>query len=480
VLRVRSLGDLGEVLGVVPQERSLVAVGGSLTESVTVQGANAEHLELVRLLGAEQVVFRECQFERLVLDHCAAGGLLLVDCRIGRVEIRNAVAIRGLTVADCDLRSISVHGAGQTRLHRLSVSTRTAVSGIRAELDCRRVNTGELVVTGQLAARPDRIAVRATETTVTGDLTVRDLELGTVELRDCRVGGQLTLHRLTAVHQLLLDRLRCESRLVLDGVSCGTPLVLRDSTLRDGLDALRLAQLPELRRAATAACIEGSTIDGSLSVVTAPPSDEIALTNTTVSGQLRFPESSACYRIAGSTNVADVELSGRPMRTVRAAVAFLAGRFAEPGANEYGVVRAALARRHRPSEEDLLYFLQRQAEARATPGVRGWWDRWVLGEVLGWGVRLRAPLRSFAVGVLLTSLAVFASGMLRAEGERFWSLAAAGRCLVVAAALWLNVGTGLPNELSGGTWTAVSVVTAGMGLLLLTVLVGVAIRKLVR
>jgi hypothetical protein len=46
--------------------------------------------------------------------------------------------------------------------------------------------------------------------------------------------------------------------------------------------------------------------------------------------------------------------------------------------------------------------------------------------------------------------------------------------------LWSNSGTGLPNDLKGSGWTAVSVVSASAGLVLLTVLVGVALRKFVR
>ncbi len=69
-----------------------------------------------------------------------------------------------------------------------------------------------------------------------------------------------------------------------------------------------------------------------------------------------------------------------------------------------------------------------------TPGPRGWWARFVLGGLLGWGVRLRAPLRALFAGVSVTATGLYLVGTLRPDGAGFWNWAALGRCVAVAAA----------------------------------------------
>lgn len=485
MLRLTTLGDLAQAIGGVPRDESLVVSEGTLAEPVTVQGLHAERVELTSLLAAGQLVLRGCRMDRLVLDHCAVGSLLLVGCRIGRLEIRNAISIRSIALADCELSSALLHGVGDTRLNQVSVATRTVVSGLRASLHLRMLTGAELLISGQLSAAPDQITMTVADSTLTSDLAVRDVEVANLRIRECRIGGSAILHRTTVAAELHVVRLRCGGRFVLDGVTCGSPVVIRGCELADGMNALRLAQArptPSGGRpvAAVAARIEGSTVAGPLSVVVSTPSDRIVLADTSVTGQLRFPPASARYHLVGATAVADVELTAWPIRTVRAAEELVAERFAQSGVTELATMRTALGLRGRSGEEDLLYYLQRRAEARIMPGPRGWWARLVLGGVLGWGVRLRAPIRALATGVATTAVAIYLTGMLRAAGDGFWSWAAAGRCVGLAAALWFNVGTGLPNDVDGGGWTAVSDASAAFGLVLLTVLVGVAIRKLVR
>lgn len=484
MLRLTTVDDLATTLGTVVREQSMSSVDGVLDDSAQIHGLHAQDVELVNLLAGDQLVLRACQVGRLLLDHCAAGSLLLIECRIDRLEIRNASSVRTIALADCELRSAVLHGVGPTRLTRISVASRAVVSGLRAGLDLRMVTAGELLVAGQLAASPDQLTVTVADSTVLSDLTVRDLEVANLRLRDCRVSGVLTLHRATVTDELMLEKVRCAGRLVLDGVRSGTPILVRGCALADGVDAVRLAQTgnrpPAARADLVAARFESTTVAGPLSVAVRTGPDRIVLADTGVTGQLRFPPGSACFRLVGSTTVADVELTARPIRGTRAAEALVAERFGTAGVVELGTVRSALSLRRRSTEEDLFYYLQRRAEAQATPGPRGWWARAVLGGVLGWGVRLRAPLRALLLGIAGTAAAVHLVGVLRPPGESLWSAPAVGRSVEVAAALWLNVGTGLPNDLDGGGWTAVSDVSAAGGLLLLTVLVGVAIRKLVR
>jgi hypothetical protein len=77
-------------------------------------------------------------------------------------------------------------------------------------------------------------------------------------------------------------------------------------------------------------------------------------------------------------------------------------------------------------------------------------------------------------------VALHAAGPLRASGQGVTDPVSAGKSLLLALALWLNVGTGLPSELKSGQWTALAVAFASAGLLFTTLIVGIVIRKLVR
>lgn len=49
-----------------------------------------------------------------------------------------------------------------------------------------------------------------------------------------------------------------------------------------------------------------------------------------------------------------------------------------------------------------------------------------------------------------------------------------------AAQLWFNVGVGLPEGLTGTGWAAFAVACTAAGLVLVTALIGIGIRRLVR
>jgi hypothetical protein len=71
-------------------------------------------------------------------------------------------------------------------------------------------------------------------------------------------------------------------------------------------------------------------------------------------------------------------------------------------------------------------------------------------------------------------------GAVREPGRDLTDVTAAGKSFVLALALWLNVGTGMPSELKTAEWSAIAVSFTAGGMLFTTLIVGIVIRKLVR
>lgn len=171
---------------------------------------------------------------------------------------------------------------------------------------------------------------------------------------------------------------------------------------------------------------------------------------------------------------------GQVFRNGRQITLFLERSFTEVTAVALESVRSALVRRNRNREVDELYYLARQREATALPPLRraiGWG---ILGGILGWGVRARNPARVLAVGVFLTGVVLHLAGAVREPSRGLLDVTVAGKSFVLALALWLNVGTGVPSELKSAGWSALAVSFTAAGMLFTTLIVGIVIRKLVR
>lgn len=96
------------------------------------------------------------------------------------------------------------------------------------------------------------------------------------------------------------------------------------------------------------------------------------------------------------------------------------------------------------------------------------------------GVRARNPARVLGLCVLLTGAAFHLAGVGREPGRGLMDAVVMGKSLVLALALWLNVGTGMPSELKTAEWSALAVAFTVAGMLFTTLIVGIVIRKLVR
>jgi len=212
-----------------------------------------------------------------------------------------------------------------------------------------------------------------------------------------------------------------------------------------------------------------------MSVTLATQPGEVVLRDTDVDGQVVLPEPAPLYRMTGTTTIARIDLPGAALRTTRRMDELAVRTFGETTAAVYRVMRSSFGTRQRLFEEDLCYFLQRTAESKELRPPARWVALYIYGAVFGWGVRILPPVRALASGIGLTAVALglMAPPSVVPDGDP-------GSALTLAGALWLNVGTGLPSRLSSASWSAVAVALTSLGLLLLTVIVGITIRRLVR
>jgi len=123
----------------------------------------------------------------------------------------------------------------------------------------------------------------------------------------------------------------------------------------------------------------------------------------------------------------------------------------------------------------LVYFAQRRAETRREQGLRKL-SGILKGSVLGWGVRLWPPARALLLGYLLTALAI----CVRLRHGRGGIVDHFKSALAISASLWFNVGVGLPKEVHGSGWGILAVLLTLGGVSGVTVIIGIAIRRLVR
>ena len=123
----------------------------------------------------------------------------------------------------------------------------------------------------------------------------------------------------------------------------------------------------------------------------------------------------------------------------------------------------------------MAYFALREAEQEEATGVRRA-TMWLRGQFFGWGVTFWHPLRTLLGAVLLTASVVFMLNPAESDG----SLTRVVDALTAALGLWFNVGTGMPDGLDGPGWALAAVACTALGIAIITVLTGVAIRRLTR
>ncbi|MEU4685978.1 hypothetical protein [Streptomyces xinghaiensis] len=448
---------------------------GLLLDSVFAERIGFEHTSFDGAL-----TVRSCHIEELVIDHLAADALLITNSRIGRLTIRNAPIGCDVTVTDTSVVSLDLHSCGAVRLQRLRVEQLVQLAALRGSLSISATRAAAVSCRSQAVAgrlgRP-RVDVRGLQ--VSEELTFDDLWLSALNLSDVAARA-LTLRRVRLDEPLNTTDLRCTDSLRINGlvIPAGANFIA-DSDIRGpvhlrGLEA-HGGPLPQV----PARLAFRNTTMHRLSV-NSEASSVISLRDSSVTGVLGLPGGGSRVHLQEGSSVNDLELSGQTFRNSEQVLVFLRRSFHEVSAVTLEALRVALEKRNRNREVDQLYYLTRQMEALSLPLLRRGVARGVVGGVLGWGVRVRNPVRALLAGVFLTAIGLHLSGALREPGHNLLSAGASGEALVLAAALWLNVGTGMASELASPGWSVLAVLLTVAGLLFSTLIVGVVIRRLVR
>ena len=444
-----------------------------------------------RFLGASGVRVRgSLEVRQVVLDELAIDGLagigpvLITGCRFGTLRLTDLVVREGVIIEDCDIGSLEVRGGRRSTISVLR-------SGIRR---CVLHECGTLVVDSttvtELAAISDphsrfemaRSAAGSMRLSADGPTALEDVRFAAVTIRD-RLdvvgldGGRLSLKDVAAARAQLRN-------LRFDDVR------LEDLSIERDLGVQALAGR------ATVPTVEVSGVIGSASIVVADPRGaELVIRNATirgdlslggsgdvsldetcaVEGMLRSSQSprAARVRVAPGANVRSVQPPTVPVRSPNMARAAASELLGGAGVTELAILHDSL--QDRPDEQDMAYFALRVAEQDASSGLRKA-TMWLRGQFFGWGVTFAHPIRTFVAAVLATAGVVFALNPADSSGL-FTRVADA---ITSSLGLWFNVGTGMPDGLEGPGWALAAVGCSALGIALITVLTGVAIRRLTR
>ncbi|HEY9440272.1 MAG TPA: hypothetical protein VIS29_16840 [Streptomyces sp.] len=464
-------------------DRSVHLRHDEVTADLLLDTVSADRVSLDHMGIDGTLTVRSCHIDELVVDHVEADAFLVVNSRIGRLTIRNASLGCEVTVMDTALDFLALHSCGSTRLERLRVEELVQINALRGPVRITHTRLSSLVVrsqtTGGRLGRPRMVvrALRARE-----DITFDDLWLSAIELDDVET-PELTVRRVRLDEPMRANELRCSETVRMNGlVIPAEDSTIRNSTVRGPVEVrdLGLCGVTDTSAADRPArlALHNTTVQSLTS--SSGTASVISLHGSTVTGTLGLPSGGSRYSLDADSSIGDLELAGQVFRDGPQILSFLERSFTEVTAAALESVRSALARRNRNREVDELYYLARQREATALPRLRRLVGRGILGGVLGWGVRARNPARVLAVGILLTGVVLDLAGAVRAPGESLTDWAVVGKSFILALALWLNVGTGMPSELSTAGWSAIAVLLTAAGLLFTTLIVGIVIRKLVR
>ncbi|MFE6908124.1 hypothetical protein [Streptomyces erythrochromogenes] len=473
--------------------RDLALRQKDVDEPLVLDSLTAGRLALHRVNVAGAFTVRSCVVEELVLDHCTADAVLVSNSRIGRLIVRNTPRNTELSVSESILETLDVHSCGPTRFEGVRVSDSVQIAAMRGTVRLKRLRAATLILRSQAAVgRQRRPGVSLENVNVSESITLDDLWLASLDLEEVDV-STLLLRRVRVDVPFRGSGVRCRDGLRINGmVVPGEASALRDSEVRGSVEVRGLrhvSTVPAQRRrddadaapaAGTAELVFHSSTISSLTASADEVSPVVVELADTAVRALAVPSGPARFRLAGTSSVQEVDLGDVVFRNDDQVTGFLDRVFTRvsPGALE--AVRATLTRRRRMSEGDQLYYFTRQREAAERPLLPRLAGRVLFGGILGWGVRARNPARTLGAAMLCTAALLHLAGAARGPRSGLLDAFAAGRALILACALWLNVGMGAPSELKTHAWTALAVCCAGGGLLFTTLTVGIVIRKLVR
>ncbi|MCD9625266.1 hypothetical protein [Rhabdothermincola salaria] len=429
-----------------------------------VQHLYAAELDVTDAVWRCGLILARSRLDTVSMRRCRSADVIVIeDCTIDVLDIRELRG--GVALNRCQIGQLVVHGAAQIAASDV-IATHVRVTDI-----------GDAVDVSALTCETLRIAESSGADTTS------------VSLVDLKVRDELRLENLTAVN-VATRRVTAGAILFRDVIA--EEVVVADShATRVSVTRLRAAagktcpvtiggsvtssveiQAASTDRPAVDLTMRGLRVSGDLLVA---GSMHVALETGRVDGTLRRDH----VRNSGTTVVADsafeiatVEVPETRIRNRRQALATATALLGHDGPTALATLRRSLD--DRPREQDQVYFAERCANGR-----RGWGRVPELGQrwTFGYGVRLAEPLAFLVGGIILTAvvIGVAAPEVVGPNDDPSW-----GRTVALAAQLWFNVGVGLPEAARGPGWAITAVLLTTLGLVFVTTLIGIGIRRLVR
>lgn len=464
---IRSVDDLRLTLRATVVEQDCQVRDVDVEQAVAIERLRLARLDMNELSIDGALILRDCEIDSVVLQGCVAERFLLTDCRIGKLVLRHLPPNANVALSGGEYWQVALRDVGPVSVYNLICQRRMAVSGLRGDLLIGGLDARDLLVTEHLSAN-DSVDLKLSNSRIRDELELRDLHLARLHIEECRISS-LRFRRLVVDAGTQIRRLYCSNQALVDSLSVTTAVEIAQSDLSNGLEMLQLHTADNALT--TIAKLINTRVIGALRI-SSDHAKHVIVRDTNCE-LILFPDRSPRYQIEGTSTVSEVELPLQSMITNRQVKMFVSKRFQGNPAASFAVVRRSLGASRRVREEDVCYYLQRNAEVQHLRPVPRLLTRLVLAGVLGWGVRILPPLRALAAGIGGTAGVLY---LLR-QPRGAYSLS---DTVSLSAALWLNVGTGIPQTLLSGAWAAVASALAAAGVVLITVTVGIAIRRLVR
>ncbi len=463
---VGSLADSVEALGASLNDKSLTAQNVRLRSAVELRRVTLDELVIDRLVGIGPIRLIGCRIASLRLsDIQVREGIIIEDCEIGNLQIRSAKK-SAVVIVRSSARRLSLHACRSIVVDDSHVAELASISEVQVGVELARTTAGAL----RVAADGETVVARCElqSLTIRDRLDVNGLWADQITFADV-VAARVQLRHVHS-QEVGLNDLAVEKDLVVRDLG-GTneePVALTLGGIV-GTAAVEASYGQTCQFA-----IRGATIRGDLAV--GGVIDLVVAAGSRVEGTVQRTYGALTPRMEvepGATVRAITPPSASSVRSPNDARRVAVEMLGRAGRTELEILRDSLG--GHPDEQDMTYFALRQVEAREARGFRRV-SYLFRSHVLGWGVTFLHPLRTLCIGILCVSALVYGINPSGATsvGPRVLD------ALTASLGLWFNVGTGMPAGLAGPTWGITAVVLTAMGIALVTVLTGVAIRRLTR
>lgn len=447
------------------------------------RNATYERLEMHEVRERSDVLIDSCDIERLELTASTFSALRITRSRIGRLVLKK---LRATADVACVIDTSQIEHADLFDVSGLDwidvrVSSLLSIGSPEGALTLDGVVCDQLMI-GDSRRRPvAQIELKGCR--IQGDAEIRNLSASSVAVRDSSVSNLFVRDvAITGREGLVLDTVSVGGRLTVrgaefseDGRLCIRSTWVARETELDGISGIG----HELGEIANTELLGGLRVGGA---TCGKEAMVIAIEQSRVTGPTVFEGlgeddgPSLQVRLEVGAQIDELVVPAE-LRVTRGNVQQLADdMFAASGYKELQTIRRGLGRQGlRPDEEDAAYFAARSEQA--TESRVEACLRWVMGEVFGWGVAPWPPLRALLLGVALTAIIVTIAGGVSSEagiGSRVTG------AVVGAVELWTGIGSGHVDTDGGSIVGVFALVSGVLGLVLITVAVGIVIRKLVR